>query len=132
MSNKANAVRAILMDASECDRPESDHPSVNATHISQAAQDVLVERQRQIHEEGWTPEHDDKNYSDGELSDAAVAYAIQPYCCSKSIPPSPWPWTSDWWKPSTPRRDLVKAAALLIAEIDRLDRAAQKEQEQAA
>lgn len=36
-----------------------------------------------------------------------------------------WPhsWASCWFKPTNRRRDLVKAAALLIAEIDRLDRA---------
>ena len=34
-----------------------------------------------------------------------------------------WPWLSSWWKPSTNRRDLVKAGALILAEIERLDRA---------
>ena len=33
-----------------------------------------------------------------------------------------WPWDGNRWKPSTPRNDLIKAAALLIAEIERLDR----------
>jgi hypothetical protein len=100
--------------------------------LTPAAHDVLLERRRQIHVEGWTAEHDDMHYGEGELSDAAVAYATDPYCCTKEIAPPSWPWTADWWKPSTARRDLVKAAALLIAEIDRLDRAAQKAQEQAA
>ena len=38
--------------------------------------------------------------------------------------PYDWPasWSTDWWKPKTPRRDLVRAAALLIAEIERIDR----------
>lgn len=42
--------------------------------------------------------------------------------------PDAWPttWAEDWWKPKNPRRDLVRAAALLIAEIERLDRAALK------
>ncbi|MDQ4340904.1 hypothetical protein RBT91_15955 [Pseudomonas aeruginosa] len=35
-----------------------------------------------------------------------------------------WPWDEQWWKPSTARRDLVKACALALAEIERLDRAA--------
>lgn len=35
-----------------------------------------------------------------------------------------WPWGSSWWKPKGNRHDLVKAAALILAEIDRLDRAA--------
>lgn len=37
--------------------------------------------------------------------------------------PSKWPWDAAWWKPTDRRRDLVKAAALLIAEIERIDRA---------
>ncbi|MFN3321313.1 MAG: hypothetical protein ACK43M_21435, partial [Allorhizobium sp.] len=35
-----------------------------------------------------------------------------------------WPWGIEWWKPTDRRRDLVKAGALIIAEIERLDRAA--------
>lgn len=35
-----------------------------------------------------------------------------------------WPWDSSWWRPKDARRDLVRAAALLLAEIERLDRAA--------
>lgn len=37
-----------------------------------------------------------------------------------------WPWAGDWWKPKDRRRDLVRAAALLVAEIERLDRATAK------
>jgi hypothetical protein len=39
-----------------------------------------------------------------------------------------WPWSKDWWKPKTPRRDLVRAGALSLAEIERLDRAALHQQ----
>ncbi|KSE95426.2 hypothetical protein AO934_31075 [Pseudomonas aeruginosa] len=34
-----------------------------------------------------------------------------------------WPWDEQWWKPSTARRDMVKACALALAELERLDRA---------
>jgi hypothetical protein len=35
--------------------------------------------------------------------------------------PSDWPWEKSWWKPSAdPIRNLVKAGALIAAEIDRL------------
>jgi hypothetical protein len=34
-----------------------------------------------------------------------------------------WPWSLHWWKPKSPRRDLIRAAALIVAEIERLDRA---------
>jgi hypothetical protein len=35
-----------------------------------------------------------------------------------------WPWDASWWKPASNRRNLVKAGALILAEIERLDRAA--------
>ncbi|KAB2676748.1 hypothetical protein F9K85_09640 [Brucella tritici] len=38
--------------------------------------------------------------------------------------PKNWPWNAEWWKPSDRRRNLVKAAALILAEIERLDREA--------
>jgi hypothetical protein len=39
-----------------------------------------------------------------------------------------WPWDQDWWKPSPdPIRNLVKAGALIAAEIDRLQRLAPPE-----
>ena len=87
-----------------------------------AARDVLAERERQVSAEGWTPEHDDR-HDDYEMALAAIVYAesavgYHPTC------PDTWPWSSKWFKPSTPRRDLVKAGALILAEIERLDRAA--------
>lgn len=37
----------------------------------------------------------------------------------------PWPWATDWWKPSDdPITNLVRAGALIAAEIDRLLREA--------
>ena len=88
-----------------------------------AARDVLAERQRQISEEGAKPEEDDA-YKDHELARAAIAYARSGIgLVSDGNVPTQWPWMTHWWKPSTPRRDLVKAAALILAEIERLDRA---------
>lgn len=99
-----------------------------------AANDIIAERQRQISEEGWTPEHDDR-YSCGELAGAAACYArytnargwvfpTNPSDYQSAEEPSDWPWAAEWWKPTNPRRDLVKAGALILAEIERLDRAA--------
>ena len=96
--------------------------------------DVLDERKRQVAVEGWTPEHDDE-HDEGELAAAAGSYAINPACMLSpydGVPrdelPDTWPpeWDVKWWKPSpdNPRRDLVKAGALILAEIERLDRAA--------
>ena len=96
---------------------------------STALMDVMRERTRQINEEGWTPAHDD-THSFGELARAASCYA---WIASQSnslrevftSPPPIWPaeWSAEWWKPTDRRRDLVKAAALILAEIERLDRA---------
>lgn len=89
-----------------------------------AAADVLAERQRQVTAEGWTPGHDDE-YEHGELADAAGCYALSSelFDCAGE-PPRPWPWPDEWWKPTNRRRDLVKAGALILAEIERIDRAA--------
>lgn len=82
-------------------------------------EEIAAERARQIAVEGWTPEHDDQ-HSGGELARAAACYAAGDH--QNGL----WPWHEDWWKPSTRRRDLIKAAALLVAEIERRDRGPQE------
>ena len=96
--------------------------------MAQAFYDLLAERLRQVDDEGWSPEHDDQ-HAVGELAKAAGCYA---WIAGQSdelrlifdAPPPTWPsnWGSDWWKPTDRRRDLVKAGALILAEIERLDR----------
>nr|WP_243743668.1 ead/Ea22-like family protein [Klebsiella pneumoniae] len=102
---------------------ESRTVTVTATATAAAA-DVLAERKRQVTADGWTPGHDDE-YEHGELADAAGCYALSSelFDCAGE-PPRPWPWPDEWWKPTNRRRDLVKAGALILAEIERLDRAA--------
>lgn len=90
---------------------------------TQAATDVLAERRRQIEAEGWTSSHDDEYLQSGSLAAAAACYALSA-AGLKNAAPSGWPWSIAWWKPTTPRRDLVKAGALILAEIERLDRQA--------
>ena len=83
-----------------------------------AARDVLAERRRQVEAEGWTPEHDD-HHLPNELALAAASYV----CADEAdAPPAIWPWDWSWWKPKDRRRNLVKAGALILAEIERLDR----------
>lgn len=96
--------------------------------MAQAWLDVQEERRRQIEAEGWTPEHDDK-HGGGQMARAAACYALAGSCSHNDetaalLVDLAWPWTPEWWKPSTSRRDLVKAAALILAELERLDRAA--------
>lgn len=92
-------------------------------------EEIAAERARQISAEGWTQEHDDE-HNKGQLAAAASCYAANA-CLAVSEPantydgmnpPSAWPWSLRWWKPRGARRDLVRAAALIVAEIERLDR----------
>lgn len=92
--------------------------------LSQAAADVEAERRRQVESEGWTAEGDDR-YKNRELAAAAECYSGTVYPNEQC--PAMWPWDVSWWKPSDYRRNLVKAGALILAEIERLDRASRKE-----
>lgn len=101
----------------------------HSTPVPQAWIDVLAERRRQVEAEGWTPEHDDE-HADGQMAQAAGCYALHAGGIGTDWPDGRqngaalfWPWDKDSWKPTTPRRDLVKACALALAEIERLDRA---------
>lgn len=94
---------------------------------------IVVERDRQLYEKGWTARHDD-GHDKAELTAASCCYAalarrqadgtIQ--MPGSEIPaPSGWPWEVEWWHPSNdPVRNLVKAGALIAAEIERLQRKA--------
>lgn len=93
---------------------------------------TLYERARQITEvedggEGFTVERDAAMYGPGTLARAAQCYAgtARLQMLGKSlemamVEPIEWPWDSEWWKPSgDPIRNLQKAAALMVAELDR-------------
>jgi hypothetical protein len=89
--------------------------------MSKAIEDITAERRRQIEVEGWSFEHDDKHV-EGEMADAAACYALYASNNDERVRRM-WPWDTAWWKPASRRKMLVKAAALLVAEIERLDRA---------
>lgn len=128
------ALAMAVADAGQCKAPEISLAELLATapgkEVPQAWLDVQAERRRQITAEGWTPEHDDE-HADGQMAQAAGCYALHAGGIGTDWPDGLqngsalfWPWDKDWWKPTTPRRDLVKACALALAEIERLDRAA--------
>lgn len=102
---------------------------------------IADERQRQIMSEGYFSEHDDQ-YTRQELAIAAGCYIVSAEACHYSKNnltfsggyrpgegvPINWPWDAEYWKPTgDPVRDLVKAGALIAAEIDRLQRKTQLE-----
>lgn len=103
------------------------------TEVPQAWLDVQAERLRQVEAEGWTPEHDDAHTCD----------EIAAFACFYAMPPAARDWDAsstgygdtlgeaivpEGWEPKTGdrRRDLVKAGGLILAEIERLDRAAMR------
>lgn len=131
----ANAALLMLdrLDVSADDDVRVDAIAATIRRLAQAAppatsaaRDVLAERQRQISAEGWTPEHDDEHIP-GTLSQAAGCYiewnGYEQSVVPEGAIPINWPWAADWWKPKDERRNLVRAGALILAEIERLDRA---------
>jgi hypothetical protein len=83
-------------------------------------EEIAAERQGQIGREGYTLGHDD-GHRECELARAAAAYvyaAVYPKSISRSL----WPFDDSTFRVTTPRRSLVKAAALIIAEVGRMDR----------
>ena len=117
--------------------------------MQEALKLIEEERQRQITVEGWTPEHDD-SHNKGDLALAAACYAANDNGTMFHGPrkifdkkESPgwdeisfkdlWPWDKKWDKRgngstnvdraiSSRIRELTKAGALIVAEIERLQR----------
>lgn len=79
---------------------------------------IVAERKRQVEVEGWTPEHDAKHTCD-DLIVAAEAY-LESARGRQGAGHMLWPWSSRFWKPKNRKADLIRAGALIAAEIDRL------------
>lgn len=93
---------------------------------------IAEERQRQIEVEGWTPEHD-AEHTDNSIAKAAACYATPADKRNmgnwpEGVFPALWPWDLKWWKPTPDNRvkELIKAGALIAAEIDRLQSGGKK------
>lgn len=98
---------------------------------------IAAERQRQIDEEGYTPEHD-REHDQHELARAGAMYALPGSFRSLSLQsnfryttimsqcwPGNWPWPTRRTVGASAAkqariRELAKAGALIAAEIDRL------------
>ena len=112
MTTEANKLRAALMN------------------------EIEKERIRQIESEGWSYKHDDEYHKGGQLAHHAACYALypeHPYWRADDGHFRPfWSWGHKWdkRKKHSKRRRLIIAAALIVAEIERLDRAAQLNEEQ--
>ena len=85
-----------------------------AEKLTTIIDEIVNERVHQINK-GFTPAHDN-TLVEGELAEAAAVYA------STKLDPKEW-YPRGWIHTQAPRRkQLIKAAALIIAEIERLDR----------
>lgn len=96
---------------------------------------IAKERARQVVEEGFDAAHDAK-YKHLELVRAGVSYACVPVIRGEGreqnipaerveeeiaiIPEEVWPWDVKWWKPGTDKQCLIKAGALIAAQLDKL------------
>lgn len=96
---------------------------------------IAEERRRQLEDEGYSLEHDDRHRR-GEMARAASCYAMpvgyRDYTGQSGTPlaerqPFDWPWQPEDWSPTPVQRlrELAKAGALIAAEIDRLQRQVQ-------
>ncbi len=124
------ALAMAVADAGQCKAPEISLAELLAAapgkEVPQAWLDVQAERRRQVEVEGYHGFRDN-NYISYELSKAARAYIeVSWHALSGGLPckkPESWPWMAGF-KWSDGRTMLVKACALALAEIERLDRAA--------
>lgn len=83
--------------------------------------EVATERAKQI-SKGFDASQDDR-YTENELVLAATAYSINVAAPRHSVEvPYSFPWAAQYFKPEGRRADLIKAVALLVAEIERMDR----------
>lgn len=89
-----------------------------------AINDIVTERTRQIQYEGYTLEHDDE-HKGGEIARAAACYAVcEGHNHADLNDDGMRIWPDGWeFRDGGYRQNLVKAGALILAEIERLDRA---------
>ncbi len=113
----------------QCMKYRLSAPVAQAGQVPQAWLDVQAERRRQITVEGFDTSNDDA--SAGLIALAAGCYALHAGGIGTDWPDGIrngsalfWPWDEEWWKPKSARENLVRAGALVLAEIERLDRAA--------
>jgi hypothetical protein len=101
--------------------------------MSDVVAEIFSERLRQITVESHSLEDDDA-LPHGQLSMAASEYTLAAAeqieashfgraAPDLTAPGQGWPGADDRWKPKDARRNLIRAAALIVAEVERMDRA---------
>ncbi len=96
-----------------------------STASGAAIQAVALERQRQIDVEEYSPSHD-SIHDRGVLAQAASCYCDSSWMHNNDfskeeieITHEHWPFSPEWWKPKSFERDMERAGALIIAEMER-------------
>lgn len=119
MEHQPGCPRLEAWDHGEWDAPCTCLDEDDNTYA--IVREIYYERQRQIANEGFTYEHDNAHHR-GDLARAASVYAREAFSSSFGTVPYGWPWDSRFYKHKAPRENLIRAAALIVAEIERLDR----------
>lgn len=96
---------------------------MSASKSLTVTEEIAQERGRHVTEKGFSFANDDK-YTNHELTRAAVCYIAGQFMAGQFM--QLWPFNKKWWKPTDRRRDLIKAASLIVAEIERIDRAEER------
>ena len=95
-------------------------------------EEIVAERQWQMAK--WGNAHDDEHdtgtiaragsvyagVAANQIEDAALGIEGEPL--DQMQPPDAWPWEHESFNPQDIRRNLIRAAALIVAEVERLDR----------
>lgn len=101
---------------------------IGFNNLSPFVVDMLMERERQVAQEGFQPERDD-GYTDGQLLKAAAVYLLRSAGLALLRVRNLWPWPIEWLKADDKYRNLVKAGALVIAEAERRERSERMEKQ---
>lgn len=82
---------------------------------------ILAERSHQS-KKGYTPEHDMRVNTGGELVDGAIAYLLAPTVDDGAVP-DPWPegWDERIFHNEGRISNIAKAVGMLVAELERLE-----------
>ena len=134
-AEQKKAVKGWLDLMATAFRVGADHISANLeleplpSLTDKVMERIAAERLRQIEEEGWTIEHDDQ-FPPGTLARAGASYALMGGETDRfrkthgvDHPPSFWPWPGRAWNPNDRKRDLERAAALVVSELEKIERA---------
>lgn len=102
------------------------HPDAGAALTGAGLADVVAERIAQIEANGFTLAHDEGHHP-AQLAAGAASYlntGIDQLNGIEHDPQDPadtWPWEREAWRPGDARTNIVKALAIGLAVLDRLD-----------